>query len=183
VTTYVGLLRGVNLAGGSTVRMADLVRVVGEVGYPGARTWIQSGNVVFSGSARPPSTIERQLEERLRRDLGLETELFVRTATEWGEIVSRNPFPAMAARDPAHLVVLALKSAPNPAAWAALPGAIRGREEVRPGDRHAYLTYPDGIGRSKLTTAVLDRVLGSHGTARNWNTVTKLASMATDATP
>jgi uncharacterized protein (DUF1697 family) len=87
-------------------------------------------------------------------------------------------FEAEAKSDPGHLVVMALKDAPAASAVKALQAAIKGREIVRAAGRHAYIVYPDGIGRSKLTNALIEKTLATRGTARNWNTVMKLAAMA-----
>jgi len=93
-------------------------------------------------------------------------------------LIEGNPFSAMVKQRPGYLVVLFMRDTPAPANYAALRTAIKGPEEVRPGGRHAYLVYPDGQGRSKLTPAILERHLGSPGTARNWNTVRKLRALA-----
>jgi len=98
----------------------------------------------------------------------------VRTADEWDAVVAGNPFPAEAKSDPGHLVVMALKAAPEAAAVAALQAAIAGRETVRAVGRQAYLVYPDGIGESKLTIQKIEKALGTRGTGRNWNTALKL---------
>jgi len=74
-------------------------------------------------------------------------------------------------------VLMCLKDAPAPAAVKALRDAIKGRETVKTLGRHAYFLYPDGIGNSKLTIAVIERQLGTAGTARNWNTVLKLGAL------
>jgi uncharacterized protein (DUF1697 family) len=74
------------------------------------------------------------------------------------------------------LVVL-LKVAPDRQNVAALQRAITGRESVRIDGRHAYVVYPDGIGRSRLTTALTEKILGTRATARNWNTVLKLGAL------
>ncbi len=71
-----------------------------------------------------------------------------------------------------------LKDAPDRTAAAALTDAIRGRESLRVKGRQAYVVYPDGVGRSKLTMALIEKKLGTRGTARNWNTVLKLATAA-----
>jgi len=92
--------------------------------------------------------------------------------------VSDNTFATAARQDPSHLVVLFLKQAPAPAAVQALRAAIVGREKVEAVGRHAYIHYRDGIGRSRLTAAILDGKLAQRGTARNWNTVLKLAVLA-----
>ena len=82
-----------------------------------------------------------------------------------------------AARDPGHLLVLALKDAPDRGSVTALQSAIAGRETVRVEGRHAYIVYPDGIGRSRLTTVVIEKQLETRVTGRNWNTVLKLGAL------
>ncbi len=171
---HLALLRAVNLGGGSVLKMADLARLLEELGFPGARTLRQTGNAVFDGTVESPAQLEARFERAATQRLGLSTEFFVRSAKEWAGVVADNPFPAEAERDPAHLVVATLKAAPGADSARALIGAIRGREVARVHGRHAYLVYPDGIGRSKLTLSVLERTLGTRATARNWNTVTAL---------
>jgi uncharacterized protein (DUF1697 family) len=98
---------------------------------------------------------------------------------EWqDELIAANPFPVEARSDPSHLVAMCLKTGPDVAAVKALQAAIKGPELVRAGRRHIYITYPAGIGRSRLTATVIEKALGTAGTARNWNTVLKLAMLA-----
>jgi uncharacterized protein (DUF1697 family) len=106
------------------------------------------------------------------------TDVFLRTTAEWAEAMARNPFRKEAKEDPSRLVVVALKEAPAPEQWDDLGRAIPGRERVRGIGRQAYAYYPDGQGRSKFTIALIEKRLGTRGTARNWNTVTKLAALA-----
>jgi uncharacterized protein (DUF1697 family) len=160
--------------------MADLRDLVAELGGAGARTLLQSGNLVFHHARRRGVAVERLLEAALRERLTLETDVLVRTAVEWAALVAANPFPGAAAADPAHLLLMCLKDAPGRAQAAALQHAIPGRETARVVGRAAYLVYPDGIGTSKLTATVIEKALGARGTARNWNTVTKLAALAGD---
>ena len=174
---HVGLLRAVNLPGHNKMKMSDLAALCHSLGLQGARTLLQSGNVVFRSDARSTSVLEARLEQAIAKRFGLATELFVRTAPEWGEVIADNPFRAEAGRDPGHLLVLLLKNPPTRAAVSALQNAIVGREVVRAGARHVYLVYPDGVGRSRLTIAVIERALGSRATGRNWNTVLKLAAL------
>lgn len=176
MTAYVGLLRGVNVGGSKKVAMADLRAFMEALGFPGAQTLLQSGNVVFesrSTAARLESLLEREASKRL----ALDTRFFVRSADEWRRVVAGNPYTREAERDPAHLMVVALKDAVTAATLRDLRGAIRGPETVEATGRHAYIVFPDGVGRSKLTTAVIDARLRTCGTARNWNTVTKLAAL------
>jgi uncharacterized protein (DUF1697 family) len=143
-----------------------------------ARTLMQSGNVVFRSSIASTDKVERLLEDGAAKRLGLSLDFFVRSAAEWARVIAVNPFPDEAKTDPSRLVMVALKNAPDRAAVAALQKAIKGREVVRAKGREAFITYPDGQGRSKLTTALIERHLGTSGTARNWNTVLKLAALA-----
>lgn len=176
--TYIALLRGVNLAGHKTVAMADLRKLLAGLRFTNPQSLLQSGNLVFESDARNTAQLERLLETEANKRMHLQTDFFVRTAKEWAAVVAANPFPAEAKRDPAHLVAVALKTAPDAAAAKALQAAIKGRETVRVKGAHAYIVYPDGIGRSKLTTAVIDKHLGTRGTARNWDTVLKLAALS-----
>ena len=172
--THIALLRAVNLAGLNKIGMADLRELLAGLGFADAQTLLQSGNVVFSGGNQPTAVLEDTLERAAARRLGLETEFFVRTAKEWQAIVAANPFPRQAKDDPSHLLAVILKGDVSAANVSALQKAIVGREVVRAKGRCAYIVYPDGIGRSKLTTALIEKTLGTRGTARNWNTVLKL---------
>ena len=102
---------------------------------------------------------------------------FVRTADEWASLVKKNPFPDEAEGDPGHLVAVLMRQAPRPGAVLALRAAIVGRERVELRGREAYLVYPDGMGRSKLTPNLIEKHLGGAGTTRNWNTVLKLLAL------
>jgi uncharacterized protein (DUF1697 family) len=178
VPAFVGLLRAINLGGSTQLRMSDLADLLRQRGFEDVHTVLQSGNVVFRRSAARPAMLEQTLEEALSEQFGLPTQVFVRTASEWRSIVNQNPFPREAKEDPAHLVVTTLKRAPEREEWAALQAAIRGREKVESAGRHAYIVYPDGIGSSKLTAALIERKLGTRGTSRNWNTVRRLDQLA-----
>jgi uncharacterized protein (DUF1697 family) len=178
MTTHIALLRAVNLAGHNRVSMSDLCELAAALGLQDAKTLLQSGNLVFRSSVSSTEKLERLLQEAAAKELDVATDFFVRTAAEWKAVVAANPFPAEAKNDPGRLIVMALRDAPSRAAVTTLQGAIKGREVVRAKGREAFITYPDGQGRSKLTIALIERKLGTRGTARNWNTVLKLAALA-----
>jgi uncharacterized protein (DUF1697 family) len=175
MTLRIALLRAVNVAG-RVVPMADLRAMLARMGLGEPRTLLQSGNLVFESAARP-AALEALLEANVAERLGLATDFFVRTPAEWDAALAANPFTREAKDDPSHLLVVPLKAAPAAARVEALRAAIVGRERVAVVGRHAYLVYPDGIGRSKLTNAVVESRLGTRGTARNWNTAQKLAAL------
>lgn len=171
---HVALLRAVNLGPHKKIAMADL-RAAGEaLGFDGVGTVLQTGNLVFR--APPGVDLEARIEAELKRRLSLETEAMVRTAMELAGVIAENPFADAAREDPSHLVVMFLKAPLADGAAEALQSAIKGREQVRGRGREAYMVYPDGIGTSKVTPALVGRKLGV-GTGRNWNTVLKIAAM------
>jgi uncharacterized protein (DUF1697 family) len=175
---HIALLRAVNLAGVNKVGMADLRELVAGLGFRDARTLLNSGNVVFEASGKT-AALEQTLERAAAKQLGLETDFFVRTAKEWQAIIEANPFPREAKEDPSHLLALITKDVVEPASATALQKAIVGRELVRAKGRCLYIVYPDGIGRSKLTNAIFVKHIRTRGTARNWNTVLKLSALVT----
>ena len=175
--TYITLLRSINLAGHNKVKMVELRELISELGFGNVRSILQSGNFVFDSDAESPSQFEDVLKEAVEDRLGLKTALFVRAAKEWAATVADNPFPDEAKSDPAHLLVLFLKGAPHRKMVITLEKAIVGREHFHAKGRQLYIVYPDGIGRSRLTNPLIERKLDTHGTARNWNTVLKVASL------
>ena len=133
---------------------------------------------MFKSASSSAEKVERLLEAASTKHLGVTTDYFVRSAKEWQAIIEANPFPKEAKNDPARLVMMCLRDAPSPAQVKALQAAIKGREVVKAGGRQAYFVYPDGQGRSKLTIQMIEKALGTRGTARNWNTVLKLGELA-----
>lgn len=178
MTVRIALLRAVNVGGTGRLAMADLRHFFAEIGYRDARTLIQTGNVVFEADARSGPELEAFLEGEAKKRLGLETAFLIRTPEEWSELVSGNPFPDKAKDDPRKLYLTALKEAPTAPAFAALKDAITGPERIHASGRNLYIDYPTGMGNSKLTNVVIERKLKTLGTARNWNTVLRIAEMA-----
>jgi uncharacterized protein (DUF1697 family) len=177
MTIHIGLLRAVNLPGHNKIGMAHLRELLAALGMQDVRSLLQSGNLVFRSDVHTVAQLERVLEHGAAKRLGLETDFFVRTASDWKAVIAGNPFPEEAERDPGHLLVMFLKEAPNREHVTALQRAIKGREVVRAKGRHAYVVYPDGVGRSRLTSALIEKKLATRGTGRNWNTVLRLGAL------
>jgi uncharacterized protein (DUF1697 family) len=178
MTSYIGLLRAVNLGAHNKVGMADLRELLTQLGMQNVQTLLQSGNVVFRSDVRTTAELERTLEAAAARQLRLTTDIIVRSDKEWDAIIAANPFPKEGKLDPSHLLAVVLKATPDRANVSALREAITGREIVDVLGRCAYIVYPDGIGRSRLTSALIEKKLATRGTGRNWNTVLKLGALA-----
>jgi uncharacterized protein (DUF1697 family) len=174
----IALLRAINVGGRAPVAMADLRHLLTQLGLLEPQSLLQSGNLVFRSGPGTGADLERLLEAEAEKRLRLRTDFFVRTATQWKAVIASNRFRREAERDPSHLLVMFLKDVPDAGSVEALQAAITGREVVRAEGRQLYIVYPDGIGRSRLTGTLIEKKLGGRGTARNWNTVLKLAALA-----
>jgi uncharacterized protein (DUF1697 family) len=157
--------------------MADLRDLLTRLGFRDVRSLLQTGNLVFQRDGSAGERLERLLEVEAKKRLRLETDFFVRSGQEWRTLIKRNPFPREAQSDPAHLVVMFLKDAIDTKRVKALQAAITGSEVVRAVGKQLYAVYPDGIGRSRLTNAFIEKKLDRRGTGRNWNTVLKLGAL------
>lgn len=175
---YIALLRAINVGGHQPVSMSSLRDLMAALSFENPRTLLQSGNLLFEAERQSTERLERLLEAEAAKRFGVQTDFFVRTAREWSELVAGNPFPAEAKRDPARLVLMVLRDAPNAAAVKALGEANAGPESFQVMGKAAYIIYPNGQGRSRFTAGFIEKKLGTRGTARNWNTVMKLAALS-----
>jgi len=157
--------------------MAELCDLLVELGFGDVRSLLQTGNLIFRSRAETGAELEDFLEAQAAQRHHLHTDFFVRTGEEWKQIIANNPFGEEAKRDPSHLLIVFLKRTPSPDEAKQVQAAITGPEIVSISGREAYIVYPAGIGRSRVTNAFVERKLGTRGTARNWNTVLKLASL------
>jgi uncharacterized protein (DUF1697 family) len=165
--TYVALLRAVNVGGTGKLAMSKLKSICTDAGFDRVETLIASGNVVFDSKAKP-AAVKAELEARLAAALGKPVGVVVRTAAEIAAVLAANPF---AAADPRHTCAFFLDAAPPRDALDRVKG--QADEKLARGKREIFVHYPSGMGRSKLRIPA-----AAGGTARNMNTVAKLAAMA-----
>jgi uncharacterized protein (DUF1697 family) len=175
---HIALLRGVNVGGGRKIVMDDLRQFASDLGLERPRTYIASGNLVLSGWDKGEDALEALLEQEAEVHLGLQTSFFVRSAQSWSELMAANPFPEEAALRPEKLVAMLLKQSVPAAQLATLRRAIVGHERVEAGPRALFVDFPDGQGRSTLDRDWARTRQAPLATARNWNTVRRLADMA-----
>lgn len=166
---YVALLRAVNVGGTGKLPMSDLKALCEKAGFAGVRTYIASGNVVFD-SSEDEAWVKATLEAALALYAGKPVGVLVRTASELARALANNPFPDAA---PNRTVVFFLDEPPRSDTLERITG--KDDEDLRLGEREIYVHYGDGMARSRLK--IPD---ARDGTARNINTVSKLAAMAAE---
>lgn len=176
-TTYIALLRGINVGGKNKVPMQTLRELIAEMGGTGVRTHLQSGNAVFTHGKEDSPHLAAELERRITDELGLTVSCLVRTAADLRRVIGANPFPMEGVNGSRFTVVFLSGPAPLDR-LAALDAAAYAPDEFRAGEREIYAHFPNGIHDSKLATRFTDRWLGLTATARNWNTVTKLLDLS-----
>jgi uncharacterized protein (DUF1697 family) len=173
-TRYVALLRGINVGRAHQVDMTRLRELLTDRGHENLRTHLRSGNVVLD-SGMSERELAADLTEAITAEFGFDVPVVVRTGEELAAVVAGDPF-ATVATDPARYLVTFLAEPPEPARVDALPPADSGDYLVR--GRELYLWLPDGIQGTPLASWKWDRLLARPGTARNWNTVVRLAELA-----
>jgi uncharacterized protein (DUF1697 family) len=160
--------------------MADLRAIAADLGCVAPRTLLNSGNLVFGAAAAEGEGIARALSNELAARLGVTTAVIVRAADAWDEVIAANPWPDIALADPAGLMVIFLDQEPAPSGIAAMAAVAAGGEAVSGAGREVFIHYARGVAESKLTPVLIGRRLGAVGTARNWNTVMGLRTLAQD---
>jgi uncharacterized protein (DUF1697 family) len=174
MTTYAALLRGINVGGHKKIPMAELREVMTGLGWTGVRTYLQSGNAVFTtGDGNPGARLESAIAERF----GFGVPCLVRTAVELREVAVACPYPA-AELDSAKLLVLFLEEALDEGHFGSVDAAGFEPDTFHHIGSAVYCYFPDGMGRSKLPAALESVRPKVMMTGRNWRTVQRLIELA-----
>ncbi|GAA4413247.1 DUF1697 domain-containing protein [Actinokineospora soli] len=173
MTGYALLLRGVNLGGKTALAMPDLRDCLTDLGFTDVQTVLRSGNAVFSADAEPD---EAAIEAALASRTGLRTRCLVRTGPQLQAVIDGHPFRDIADNG-SRMQAIFLEANPDPAVAAEHDPVALDPDRIRVGDHVVYQWCPDGISKAPNVIALLDRKWKLVGTARNWNTVTKLADL------
>jgi uncharacterized protein (DUF1697 family) len=176
MTGYVALLRGVNVGRAKRIAMADLRELLTGLGYTGVRTHLQSGNAVFDAPSQGEAGLARRIERALSEQARLDVSCLVRDAAAVRAVVAGNPLSGVAT-DGSKLLALFLSEAPAPDVATAHDPRELDPEGIRVGDRVIYQWCPDGVLAAPPVSAFAEKHWHVAVTARNWNTVTKLAGM------
>jgi uncharacterized protein (DUF1697 family) len=169
MAAFIALLRAVNVGGTGKLPMSDLKAMCEALGFEKVRTYIASGNVVFT-SRKSESAVKAALEKQLAEYAGKPVGVLVRSAAEMADVLAANPFP----KAPANRTVAVFLDKAPPADTIAKARGL-GDEKIKLGRREIYIAYGDGMANSKLVIPA-----AKDGTARNMNTVAKLAAMAAE---
>ncbi len=174
----ISMLRGVNVAGRNQIKMETLRALYESLGLEDPRTHVQSGNVVFRTKERNLSALAKRIEDAIERSFGFRPAVIVRTTSELRGAIARSPFARRRGIDPSKLLVTFLASAPTAEARDQVLKIKADPEELFIDGREVYIYFPNGVARPKLAWSTIAKMLGTSGTARNWNSVTKLLGIA-----
>ena len=174
---HIALLRGINVGGKNKLPMRQLVSIFAAAGCRDVRTYIQSGNVVYSAEAQLASRIPAEIKKQVAAQCGFEVPVVTRTAEELAEVVASNPY-AKPDVDGKALHVAFLADRPSATEVTALDPDRSPPDEFAVVGREIYLRCPNGLARTKLTNAYFDSRLATTSTVRNWRTTLKLLEMA-----
>jgi len=176
---YICFLRGVNMAGHNKIRMTDLVAVFKKTGFSDAETFIQSGNVVFTGTGgNPAEELASKIESSIRAGFGFEIAAMIRTPDEIRKIIAFNPYLPEKKFDPSKSAVIFLDQKPGEEGLEKMRAINYPPDRFEIIGREIYIYCPDGFGRTKLYTNFFENKMKVAGTARNWNTINTILGIA-----
>jgi uncharacterized protein (DUF1697 family) len=157
--------------------MAELKALYQSLGWTHIQTLLQTGNALFVSDNLDPEVLTAQIEAAIVQRFGFESRVMLRTPQELQVVFQQHPLADLPVFDPQKVLVTFLRDVPDPAQVERLFAAHKGPERIHVIGREAYVYYPEGVGRSKLDNLFIEKHLKTAGTARNWNTVTKLVDL------
>ena len=174
MTTYISILRGINVSGKNIIKMDALREMYEKLFFGSITTYIQSGNIVFRSVETKPEKLEKDISNQIKKDFGFDVPVIVLTVDNLQRIIDDNPFSQD--QNFSHITFLASK--PEKYDIKTIEEKKSGREEVHIADDAVYLYCPDGYGSTKLNNTFLERKLKVGATTRNLKTVNKLLQIA-----
>lgn len=174
MANYISMLRGINVSGQKKILMKDLRAMYEALGYDNISSYVQSGNVVFSTKKKSIASLEKTIKAEISNTFSFDVPTLVRDASYFEMIIKNNPYPKATEQDAKSPYVLFLESVPEEIDIE-MPTKETGEYIIK--DDAIYINYPEGAGRSKLTTNFFERKLKVSGTMRNWKTVLALHEM------
>jgi uncharacterized protein (DUF1697 family) len=178
MTVAISMLRGVNLGPHKRVKMDALRTLYESLGLEEPQSYVQSGNVLFKTREKNLDRLTKKIENAIEQTFGFHADVIVRTAAELREAIAKNPFAGRKEIEPNKLLVTFLVRDPGEEARAKIRRIDAKPEEMWIEGRELYIYFPNGMARPKLSIPLIEKTLGTSGTGRNWNSVTKMLEMA-----
>jgi uncharacterized protein (DUF1697 family) len=176
--TYIAMLRGVNVSGHKPLGMERLRAALAPLGFTSIKTYLQSGNVVFTAAKGSPAVLATKIHDVINREFGYSVPVIIRTAAELAQIIADNPFTKDPHIDSLKLHVTFLADQSPKTALAALQPLADGPERLHVFSREIYLYCPNGYGRTRLSNTAIEKKLALAATTRNWKSVNALMQMS-----
>ncbi|MCX6263118.1 MAG: DUF1697 domain-containing protein [Bacteroidetes bacterium] len=178
MTTYISTLRGINVSGQKLIKMADLQKTYEKLGFGNITTYVQSGNVVFTGKKATPKELAASISQQIAKDFGFQVPVLVLSINSLRQIIASNPFLQDSEKDIAFIHITFLSSQPPKFDEKAIEEKKLGGEAIAFTNMAVYLYCPNGYGKTKLTNSFLETKLQVSATTRNWKTTNELVRIA-----
>jgi len=180
MTTYISILRGINVNGKNIIKMDTLQELYQNLHFEKVKTYIQSGNVIFTASETDSSKLEEIISNAIESVFGFTVPIIVLTKDELSEIIQQNPFLKNTAINPSLLHITFLKEVSTHLVTDSIIAKKQAEEEIIFAPQAIYLYCPQGYGKTKLNNNFLERQLKVTTTTRNWKTTLELLKIATE---
>lgn len=178
MTTYISLLRGINVSGQKLIKMQALEKTFQKLECEKVKTYLQSGNVIFTSNATSAKELEKQIEQEIKKDFGFDVPVLVLTETKLRDTISNNPFINQSDKDIVYMHITFLGSIPENIDVKSLESKKLEGEEIFISEDIVYLYCPNGYGKTKLTNNFFESKLKLTATTRNWKTTNELLKLA-----
>lgn len=178
MTTYISILRGINVSGQKSIRMKSLKELYEKLGFEEVKTYVQSGNIVFRSSELNAERLEEKISRQIIKEFGFEVPVMVMSMEQLKKIISNNPLSKDPRKEPAYLHVTFLASAPPEVRMNMIENKKSEGEAIEVSGKAVYLYCPNGYGKTKLSNNFLESILQVTATTRNWKTTQQLYKIA-----
>jgi len=178
MTTYISLLRGINVSGQRIIKMEDLRKTFENLGFQNIRTYVQSGNVVFTAEESEIEIIKQNISRQIEKDFGFDVPVIVLASDKLEQIINKNPFLTDSGKDLAFMHVTFLASEPSGFDITKMEEKKQSGEEIRFSGDAVFLYCPHGYGKTRLSNSFLEANLKVTATTRNWKTTKELFKIA-----
>jgi len=180
MTTYISILRGINVSGKNIIKMDALQKMYKELCFDSVTTYIQSGNIIFRSSETKPQKLEKEISNQIKNVYGFDVPVIVLTINNLQQIIDDNPFSKDQSKDHNFFHITFLASKPEKYDINAIKEKRLSGEEIVITENAVYLYCPKGYGNTKLNNTFLESYLKVRATTRNWKTANKLLQLASE---